>query len=484
MRLVTGAPGRGGGEALLVVESPATALTLRRWLGREWSVLATGGHLLDLPGRREGIDLAAGFEPSWELVRGKGKTLSDLKRAARRAGLVLLATDPDREGEAIAWQLAAELGAPGGSARVRRVRLGELTPAAVARAVASPGALDRCRAEAQVARRVIDRLIGFRLSGALSSALRPGLGAGRVQAAALRLAATWRAGEARDDREGREPLEVQRRPPPPFQTATLLAAAWRELGFRPVKTMALAQRLYEGVRLEDGERSGLLTYPRTASSRIGAEADGAVRALLRARHGAEAVDGGPGSAAGEEAGPVSGPEACCAHEALRPARLDLPPEQVGALLRQGGERELARLHELAWERLLASRMTRAAWQALAPRPTPAAARRAAAHGLDEATLVEALARHGVGRPSTLAGIGESLEARGYLARTGRGLEVTPLGHRVAAWLERNLPGTLDAGFTARLEARLDAVEAGALPWREAVGEVWAPLERPLGRLVA
>lgn len=480
MRLVTGAPGRRGGEALLVVESPATALTLRRWLGREWSVLATGGHLLDLPGRREGIDLAAGFEPSWELVRGRGKTLSDLKRAARRAGLVLLATDPDREGEAIAWQLAAELGAPGGSARVRRVRLGELTPASVARAVASPGALDQRRAEAQVARRVIDRLIGFRLSGALSVALRPGLGAGRVQAAALRLAATWRAGEARDDREGREPLEVQRRPPPPFQTATLLAAAWRQLGFRPVKTMALAQRLYEGVRLEDGERSGLLTYPRTASSWIGAEADDAVRALLQARHGAEAVDAGPVSAAGEVAGEV----ACGAHEALRPARLDLPPEQVGALLRQGGERELARLHELAWERLLAARMTRAAWQALAPRPTPAAARRAAADVLDDATLVEALAHHGVGRPSTLAGIGESLEARGYLARTGRGLEVTPLGHRVAAWLERNFPGTLDAGFTARLEARLDAVEAGALPWREAVGEVWTALERPLGRLVA
>jgi DNA topoisomerase-1 len=466
VRLVTGGLGRRGGEALLVVESPATALTLRRWLGREWSVLATGGHLLDLPGRREGIDLAAGFEPSWELVRGKSKTLSDLKRAARRADLVLLATDPDREGEAIAWQLAAELGAPGGSARVRRARLGELTPAALARAVASPGALDRRRAEAQVARRVIDRLIGFRLSRALSVALRPGLGAGRVQAAALRLAAAWRAEEVR---------EAQRAPPPPFQTATLLAAAWRQFGFRPGKTMALAQRLYEGVRLEDGERSGLLTYPRTASNRLGQEADGAVRALLRARHGVGAVVAGPM--------PEATAEACGAHEALRPARLDLPPEQIGALLRRSGERELARLHELAWERLLASRLAPAAWQALAPRPTPAAARRGVAADLDDATLIEALARHGVGRPSTLAGIGESLEARGYLARTGRGLEVTPLGHRVAAWLERTFPATLDAGFTARLEARLDAVEAGALPWREAVGEVWTPLERPLGRLV-
>jgi DNA topoisomerase-1 len=472
VRLVTGGHGRGGGEALLVVESPATALTLRRWLGREWSVLATGGHLLDLPGRREGIDLAAGFEPTWELVRGKSKTLSDLKRAARRADLVLLATDPDREGEAIAWQLATELGAPGGSARVRRARLEALTPAAVARAVASPGALDRWRAEAQVARRVLDRLIGFRLSRALSAALGPGLGAGRVQAAALRLAAAWATDEVRERREARE---AERGPPPPFQTTTLLAAAWRQLGFRPGKTMALAQRLYEGVRLEDGERSGLLTYPRTGSSRLGDEADGAVRALLQARHGAEAV----------VAGPVPGatPQPGGAHEALRPARLDLPPERIGALLRRDGERELARLHELAWERLLTSRLAPAAWQRMAPRPTPAAARRGAADGLDDATLVEALARHGVGRPSTLAGIGESLEVRGYLARTIRGLEVTPRGHQVAAWLQRTFPATLDAGFTARLEARLDAVEAGEVPWRVAVEEVWTPLERPLGRLV-
>jgi DNA topoisomerase-1 len=461
--------GRGAG-ALLVVESPAIALTLRRWLGREWSVQATGGHLLDLPARREGIDLAGGFAPSWELVRGKGKTLSDLKRAARRAELVLLATDPDREGEAIAWQLAAELGAPGGSARVRRVRLGELTPAALARALASPAPLDRWRAEAQLARRVIDRLIGFRLSASLSAALRPGLGAGRVQAAALRLAANWRPGQPVE--AGRPPCA----PPPPFQTATLLAAAWRQLGFRPARTMLLAQRLYEGLPLEDGERSGLLTYPRTASSWIGNEADGAVRALLLARHGAAAIASGPA--------PSDGERAAGAHQALRPARLDLSPARIGTLLRQAGGPDLARLHDLAWERLLASRLTPAAWQALAPGPTPAVARRSATAGLDDATLIEALAQHGVGRPSTLAGIGGSLESRGYLARTARGLEVTPLGHRVVAWLERSFPGTLDAGFTARLEARLDAVEAGALPWRDAIAEAWTPLERRLGRVVA
>lgn len=245
---------------LLVVESPTVALTLRRWLGPGWSVLATGGHLLDLPRRREGIDVAGGFEPTWELVRGQGRRLSDLKRAARRARQVLLATDPDREGEAIAWQLAVELGAVEGSGRIRRALLLELTPQAVARAVANPLALDRARAEAQLARRVIDRLIGFRLSARLSSALSPGLSAGRVQAAALRLAAGWRAAAAGAP-ELPGPVA-----PPPFQTATLLQAASRQLGFRPRKTMALAQALYEGVVLEDGISRGSTSSPGSGCS--------------------------------------------------------------------------------------------------------------------------------------------------------------------------------------------------------------------------
>src|SRR5512137_910480 len=183
--------GRGAPPTLLVVESPAKALTLRRWLGPGWEVRATGGHLLDLPRSREGIDLANGFEPAWELVRGRARALSELKRAARGAQRVLLATDPDREGEAIAWQLAAELQPRGAPRSIQRLILGELTEEATWLALANPVALDPARAEAQVARRVIDRLIGFRLSARLSAAIRPGLAAGRVQAAALRLAGAW-----------------------------------------------------------------------------------------------------------------------------------------------------------------------------------------------------------------------------------------------------------------------------------------------------
>jgi DNA topoisomerase-1 len=453
-----------------VVESPTAALTLRRWVGEAYDVLATGGHLLDLPARREGIDLTRGFEPAWELVRGKGRILSDLKRAARRAGMVLLATDPDREGEAIAWQLSAELGAEGGSHRIQRVLFGELTPEAVHRAMANPAAIDRARAEAQLARRVVDRLIGFRLSARLATALRPGLTAGRVQAAALRLAEAWRPPGDGEDGPGAS------MPPPPYQTSTLLQDAARRLGFRPVKTMALARRLHEGVMLDDGERVGLLTYPRTGSTWISSGVGQEVGALVRARHGPGALSPGSGQPT---------PLACQGvHGALRPARFDWPPERVREALREAGGRDLARLYSLAWERLLGSRMTPEAWRDLGGGGERGRTRRGTTSGLDDAALLQVLQLRGVGRPSTLASIGESLESRGYLARSAGALKVTPLGGRVLGWLDRTIPHPHDADFTARFEDRLDEVEAGRLHWRAAVAEAWAPLERVLGRVVA
>jgi DNA topoisomerase-1 len=414
----------GAPAELLVVESPAKALTLRRWLGPSWHVLATGGHLLDLPRSREGIDLSNGFEPTWELVRGRARTLSDLKRAARRVERVVLATDPDRDGEGIAWQLAAELGAEGGSSRVVRVLLGELTPEATHLALAHPVGLDRSRAEAHLARRVVDRLVGFRLSARLSSAIHPGLAAGRVQAAALRLAAGWLPAR-RPEAEGDGPSE----PPPPFDTGTLLQVAARRLHLRPRRTMALAQRLYEGVEMGEGGRTGLLTYPRSGSCRIA------------------------------------------------PASLDWPPQRARGALLQAGGRDLPRLYALIWDRYLESRMAPECWRGLpaAPRRTPGPR----LDRLDDASLLEALAAHGVGRPSTLAAIGESLEAHGYLTHAGGALQVTPLGHRVVAWLDRTFPGTLDAGYTARMESSLDEVEAGRRPWRHAVAAAWSPLERVL-----
>jgi DNA topoisomerase-1 len=446
--------------ALLVVESPAKALTLRRWLGPGWEVRATSGHLLDLPRHRVGIDLARGFEPSWELVRGRSRTLSELKRAARQAGRVVLATDPDREGEGIAWQLASELGAEGGSPRVERVLLRELTPEAVLLALGRPVPLDRARAEAQLARRVVDRLIGYRLSARLSSALRPGLTAGRVQAAALRLAAGWEPPPA--------PTAGVAQPPPPFTTETLLVAAAERLNLRPRRAMALAQRLYEGVELGDGGRTGLITYPRTGSTWVSPAADGGVRELVAARHGPSSLDAAPSGRAPD--GPAGG------QEALRPTSLDWPPERTFEPLRAAGGRDLQRVYALIWDRFVDSRMAPAhpsGRPVARPGPRPGAGR------LDDAALLAALASRGVGRPSTFASIGESLEARGYLTRSRGALQVTPLGRRVVAWLDRTFPRTLDADFTAGLESRLDEVEAGRLPWREAVAWAWGPLERVL-----
>jgi DNA topoisomerase I len=447
--------------ALLVVESPAKALTLRAWLGPGWEVRATAGHLLDLPRHREGIDVANGFEPTWELVRGRSRTLSELKRAARRAERVVLATDPDREGEGIAWQLASQLGAVGGSPRVARVLLRELTPEAVRVALSRPVPLDRARAEAQLARRVVDRLIGYRLSARLSSALRPGLTAGRVQAAALRLAAAWEP--------HLEPTPGAVGPTVPFTTETLLVAAAERLHLRPRRAMALAQRLYEGVELGDGGRTGLVTYPRTGSSWVSPAVDGAVRGLVAGRHGPSALAAATSSGAG--GWPANG------QEALRPTSLDWPPERTLEPLRAAGGRDLQRLYVLIWDRFVESRMASARRRERpATRPgSPPRPRR-----LDDATLLVALAAQGIGRPSTYASIGESLEVRGYLARSGGALQVTPLGRRVVAWLDRIFPRTLDAAFTSSLESRLDEVEAGRMPWQAAVASAWGPLERALG----
>jgi DNA topoisomerase-1 len=235
--------------------------------------------------------------------------------------------------------------------------------------------------------------------------------------------------------------------------------------------MALAQRLYEGVRLDQGGRIGLITYPRTGSCRVSPAADLAVRALVSRSGGTS-----PAACAEEGTGAASG------HEALRPASLDWPPGLVHEALRVAGGRDLVRVYALIWARFIESRSGPAV--GLERSMAPVAAARLRPARLDDATLIETLASRGVGRPSTLATIGESLEARGYLERTGGALQVAPLGHRVVAWLDRTFPRTLDAEFTAGLESRLDEVEAGVLSWRVAVATAWRPLEQPLARVVA
>jgi DNA topoisomerase-1 len=565
---VRGAAGEG---TLVVVESPRKALAIRRALGPGYEVMASLGHVKDLPPAGLGVDLDRGFEPRWQVLPARKRLLSEMRRVARRHARVLLATDPDREGEAIAWHLAEELGAPGGDGRVGRALIREITPEALREAVSRPVPLDAGRHDAQTARRVIDRLVGTAMTAALRERVGPGRSAGRVQAAALRLlvererevqafrpAAGWRvearlarvaggglrvrllaatgeeacfreAGEAeaaaarlraaRFEVVAVERAEQPEPPPAPFRTVDLQAEAARRLGFRAARTMALARELYEGVDLGEEGVLGLLNYPRTDSSRVSAPAIAGARRLVAERFGEEQLsDGMPAWVDG-------GPRGQDAHEAIRPTSWAHPPEIVRPHLRRPGGRDLFRLYALVWERFLASQMRPAlhahvrllvrageaelraserslrvpGWRAAtgerAPRrrarpdPAPGEALRLEAVAaeprppeppprLDEAGLLRALDRLGIGRPSTYAGIAGALLAQGYAAEGEGGLRPTPLG----AAVDRALAGAFTWGdprdLTARVERRLDEVEAGAAGWREVVAEVWGALARP------
>src|SRR5512138_760505 len=295
--------GTATGGTLVVVESPAKAKTIKKYLGRGYDVKASVGHVKDLPKSKIGVDIEGGFVPTYEVIKGKAKVLSEIKRAARTAERVLLATDPDREGEAIAWHISEELGAEGGDARVRRVLFNEITKGAIQKAIEHPIDLDRNKFDSQQARRILDRLVGYQISPILWKKVRRGLSAGRVQSVAVRLVVErereieafvpveywsldadlaarlppeFRARIAKvdghkadlkdeaqtmglvKDLEGAKYVvasvdkkERRRNPPPPFTTAKLQQEAANRLGFTAKKTMTLAQRLYEGVELGD-----------------------------------------------------------------------------------------------------------------------------------------------------------------------------------------------------------------------------------------
>lgn len=384
-------------KSLIIVESPAKAKTLERFLGRTYRVRATKGHVRDLPRSQFGVDVDKGFVPKYITIRGKGEVLRDLKEAVKKADRVFLATDPDREGEAISWHLAETLGIP--KAEPTRIVFHEITRDAVKRALRRPRPIDDRLVDAQQARRVLDRLVGYKLSPLLWRKIHRGLSAGRVQSVALRLIvdrererrgfvpeeywtveATFRTpgGERVEARlvtpEGKRPTlpgeaavdaalasldrrapfvtgsverrERQRLAAPPFTTSTLQQEASRRLGFSVRKTMTLAQILYEGVDLPLRGRTGLITYMRTDATRIAQEAQAQAAAYIKARFGethAHPVTRKETKRIGEQG----------AHEGIRPTSMDLPPEAVG----EGLTPDQMKLYRLIWERFLASQMT-------------------------------------------------------------------------------------------------------------------------------
>ena len=576
----TGA-GSGRKEKLVIVESPAKAKTIGRYLGRGYVVKSSLGHVRDLLKSRLSVDIEHGFEPEYRVPNEKRALVRELKAAAANSSEIFLATDPDREGEAIAWHVmeAAEMD----PARTKRVVFHEITPLAVRAAFDQPRAIDMDRVEAQQARRVLDRLVGYQLSPLLWRKVQGRLSAGRVQSVAVRLVVEReREIEAFNSEEywtidaelsqekfridprnngnrrpyfigrlhrinGEEPALVSedvvrphvaalhqahwevgevnlgtrtRRPLAPFTTSTLQQEASRRLGLGTSRTMRIAQELYEGVNVGEGD-VGLITYMRTDSVTVAAVAQEQARDFIQATFGAEYLPEKPPvyktrSKAAQEA-----------HEAIRPTSVERTPASLKAHL----SKDQFRLYKLVWERFVASQMAPALYDTVSaeiwagPAATPAPQRpylfRAsgstltfpgflavygtedpdeengqsgeapqipadlqAGEALDlltlkpeqhftqppprysEASLVKAMEEHGIGRPSTYASIISTIQQRGYVDQEQRRLRPTEMGFIVNDLLVQYFPDVLSVDFTARLEDELDEI---------AEGKAWVPV---------
>jgi DNA topoisomerase I len=565
-----------GRTSLVVVESPTKVKTIQKYLERGFLVKASLGHLKDLPKSKLGIDVKKSFAPQYVPVRTKMKTLEDLKKVGRRAKALYVATDPDREGEAIGWHIAQELALP--PERVYRVLFNEITEKAVKAAFKSPGRIDQKRVDAQQARRVLDRLVGYKISPLLWERVRRGLSAGRVQSVAVRLicerereirafvpqeywslhaylaaavppefVATLRERDGEKlvpstEAETRaivaelEPLpfvvkavdrgERRKNPSPPFTTSTLQQDAGRKLRFSASKTMMVAQQLYEGVDIGDGGPVGLITYMRTDSPRVAAEAQAATRDAIAARYGPDTLPDRPPFYRARKSAQE-------AHEAIRPTLLDQPPER---LVRHLSRDQLA-LYRLIWERFLASQMRPALYDTLtvdvtagrylfralgsalrapgfmavyieAPDESLAApeeiesevsgmpplevGQRLSLARLDpkqhftqppprytEASLVKELEEKGIGRPSTYAQILTTIQKRGYVQKDRGSLSPTELGETVTDLLVKSFPDIFEVAFTAQMEESLDEIEEGDRKWVETVRQFYVPFAKDL-----
>jgi DNA topoisomerase-1 len=565
-------------QKLVIVESPAKAKTIGKILGADYVVKSSVGHVVDLPVKRFGVDIENGFQPEYVVVKGRKKVVDDLVRTAKGSGDVYLAPDPDREGEAIAWHLQTLLAKADKALCFHRVSYNEITPKAVRAAFDNPRSLDMNRVNAQQARRVVDRIVGYRVSPLLWKRISRGLSAGRVQSVALRLLCErektirnfipedyWIFGalarkliapvepfkirltridgekaEIKSSEQSEAVLkdlsqrklrvkkvtvrDVFRNPYPPFITSTLQQAASSVYGMSPSATMSNAQHLYEGIDIA-GEVVGLITYMRTDSCTIAAEAIEACRGMIKDKFPPEYLPDKPRlykSRAGAQG----------AHEAIRPTDVARTPETLAGTL---GPTEL-KIYELIWKRFVASQMTASktsqrtveidaetetegraytflasASELVFPGFTTVFGAVAESEKTDkddeddeaaklpplaegepleclewlgeqkstkppnrysEAALVRELEQNGVGRPSTYAQILSTLNQRNYASRERRTLFPTELGEKVSDFLVSSLGELFQVGFTAKMEESLDKIEEGELAWEAMVGEFY------------
>ena len=384
---------------LVIVESPAKAKTIKKFLGRNYEVIASNGHVRDLPKSTLGIDIENDFEPKYITIRGKGEVLAALRKAVKKADKVYLATDPDREGEAISWHLYYALKLE--NKNYSRITFNEITKTAVKDSIKHARDIDMNLVDAQQARRVLDRIVGYQISPILWAKIKRGLSAGRVQSVALRLICDreeeinlfipqeyWSLEALLDVKGSKKPLEAKlignkeqkieihseeemneilsylkgkeftvegvkvterlKKSPLPFTTSTLQQDASSKLNFAPQKTMRIAQQLYEGVNIKGQGTVGLITYLRTDSTRISVEADAAAKEYIKEAYGAEFV--GAGTVAKKDDKKVQD-----AHEAIRPTDITLHP----AIIKDQLSRDQFRLYQLIWRRFTASRMSSA-----------------------------------------------------------------------------------------------------------------------------
>jgi DNA topoisomerase I len=569
------------GSALVVVESPAKARTINKYLGANYVVKASVGHIRDLPKSKIGVDLDEGtFEPVYEVIEGKKKVLGEIRKAAREVETVYLASDPDREGEAIAWHIAEEI--KDVNHNLRRVLINEITKKGVTQAIANPLAIDMNKTDAQQARRILDRLVGYKISPILWNKVQRGLSAGRVQSVAVRLVCEreeeikafipeeywsvdvtcratqpppfearilrWHGEKAepktKDEAEAIatelaagpatvasvEKKERRKKPQAPFITSRLQQDAARKLRYSAKRTMALAQRLYEGVELGEEGPTGLITYMRTDSTRISDDAMTALRAHITETYGADYLPAEPNTYGNKD-------RAQDAHEAIRPTLMEWPPERVAAALVNHPEgNELVKLYTLIWQRFVASQMVPAVYdQTTVDIERGAAVLRAtgqvmkfagytkvyevaetddakaeAAESADkllpplevgeaitlesirpeqhftqppprfsEASLVKELEERGIGRPSTYAAIMSTIVDRGYVEKKEARFFPTELGILVNGLLVVSFPEIVSSDFTAKMEADLDHVEEGREDWRKLLSTFYGPFKLEL-----
>ena len=550
---------------LLIVESPAKAKTISKYLGRGYKFEASQGHVRDLPKSQLGVDVENNFEPKYITIRGRGDILTHIRKEAKGASRIFLATDPDREGEAISWHLAAMLGID--PAENCRIEFNEVTSKAIKAAVKSPRPLDMNLINAQQARRVLDRLVGYKISPLLWSKVRKGLSGGRVQSVAAAMIcqrereieafeaeeywtidAEFVSGKQRfnaryvselSTKEESEDVmkkiesasftvssvkkaERKKYPAPPFTTSNLQQEASRKLNFTAIKTMQIAQQLYEGVEVEGMGSLGLVSYIRTDSTRISDDALESLRSAILEKYGNEYLPETPNQYKSRK-------NAQDAHEAIRPTDAFLRPEKLKGLITN----DQYKLYKLIYDRFFASQMNPAVYDTLSADITSEDKEILFRHnsqklkfpgftavyeeGIDdeadetdnrmpnlsegetvslssatpeqhftqpparytEASLVKALEEKGIGRPSTYAPTIATIIQRGYITREKKRLYPTELGNVVNDMMTRSFPDIVDIQFTAEMESKLDAVESGDAEWHDIITDFYGPFEKTL-----